>query len=278
LAPKLVHPKKVIIMRYLKKYAFVALLSARSNVAYTAEVMSRVVFMGVMLYIFSQLWHHAFSGSGSSRLGGFSIEQMLWYLTLTEAFMLSAPRVAMSVDLDVRSGAIVNYLQRPLSYPLYSLANNLGERLVRFLVNLLAGSVVTTILVGLPHFTFQGLLFFVVAITFAFIVDFLASFLVGLGAFWLEDTTGLFLIYWRLLVLLGGLLFPLTILPDNVRVIFECLPFAAIVYGPAKVLLDPDPLQFASVFARQLFGLALFGSLVSIVYGIASKRVFVNGG
>lgn len=265
-------------MRYLRKYAFVALLSARSNIAYTAEVMSRVVFMGVILYIFSQLWHHTFAVCGSNRLGSFSIEQMLWYLTITEAIMLSAPRVTMNVDLDIRSGAVISYLQRPLSYPLYCLANNLGERFVRFVVNLAAGSVVATVLVGLPHFSQQGIMFFAIAVPFAFTVDFLASFLIGLGAFWLEDTSGLFLIYWRLLVLLGGLLFPLTILPDAVRIVFECLPFSALVYGPAKVLIDPDPWQFLSVFARQLSGLALFGFLVNYVYTKASKQVFVNGG
>lgn len=234
--------------------------------------------MGVILYIFSQLWHRTFAVCGAERLGSFSIEQMIWYLTLTEAIMLSAPRATMNVDLDVRSGALISYLQRPLSYPLYSLANNLGERFVRFVVNLAAGSAVASILVGLPHFSWPGALFFSIVLLLAFIVDFLACFLIGLGAFWLEDTTGIFLIYWRLLSLLGGMLFPLTILPDSVRVIFECLPFSVIVYGPAKILLDPEPLQFLSVLGRQLFGLALFGFLVNHVYAVASKRVFVNGG
>lgn len=265
-------------MRYLKKYAFVALLSARSNIAYTAEVMSRVVFMGVILYIFSQLWHRTFSVCGADRLGNFTVEQMIWYLTITEAILLSAPRVTMNVDLDVRSGAVISYLQRPLSYPLYSLANTLGERFVRFVVNLAAGTVVSVLLVGLPHFSLQGFLFFAVLAPLAFTVDFLASFLIGLGAFWLEDTSGLFLIYWRLMVLLGGLLFPLSILPDGVRFVFECLPFSAMVYGPARVLLDPDPLQFLSVLGRQVFGVVLFGFLVNRVYAKASSRVFVNGG
>lgn len=265
-------------MSVLRKYAFVALLSARSNVVYLAEVLSRVVFLGLILYIFSCLWHVVFKSSGSGRLGDLTLEQMIWYLTTTEAIILSAPRVAATVDSDVRSGTLVNYLQRPLSYPLYSLAHNFGERGVRFLVNLLVGAFVSTLLVGLPQLSWQGVLFFLVSIPLAFTVDFLACFLIGLGAFWLEDTTGIMLIYSRLSMMLGGMLFPLTLFPDGVRQVLEWLPFAAVLYGPARLLVNPSPSDFVLVLAHQLIGLALFGVLVTVCYTQANKRVFVNGG
>lgn len=265
-------------MRVLRKYAFVALLSARSNVVYLAEVMSRVVFLGVMLYIFFQLWHAVFSQSGLTRLGGLTLQQMLWYLTVTEAIMLSAPRVSAAVDLDVRSGSLVNYLKRPVSYPLYSLASNLGERGVRFLVNLLVGAAVTILLVGLPQLSWQGLLFFTAAIPFAFIVDFLACFLVGLGAFWLEDTSGVFLIYSRVSMIFGGLLVPLSLFPDGVRRVLEYMPFAAVIYGPAELLVSPSPALFASLLFRQLLGITVLSLFVFAVYKQAGRRIFVNGG
>lgn len=265
-------------MRVVRKYAFVALLSARSNVVYLGEVMSRVVFLAVILYIFSQLWRVVFSHCGTERLGDLSLPEMLWYLTIAEAISLSAPRVSASVDLDVRSGTLVSYLQRPLSYPLYSLANNFGERLVRFVLNFFVGASITTVLVGPPQVSWQAAASFALLVPLAFTLDFLACFLIGLGAFWLEDTSGIFLIYARLSMMLGGMLFPLTLFPDGVRNVLEWLPFASIIYAPAKMLIDPSSVQFFSVLSRQILGLAIMSMLVAWLYDRASKRVFVNGG
>lgn len=265
-------------MRVLRKYAFVVLLSARSNLVYLAEVCSRVVFLGLVLYIFSQLWHLVFKTMGTGRLGDLTLQQMMWYLTVTEAITLSAPRVAANVDLDVRSGTLVTYLQRPLSYPLYSLAYNFGERGVRFALNFFVGAVVSTLLVGIPSFTWQGAAFFAVAVPLAFVVDFLMCFMIGLGAFWMENTSGVFLIYSRINMIFGGMLFPLSLFPDGVRKVVEWLPFAAITYGPAKLLVSPTTTEFLSVLAKQSLALLVFGTLVYVVYNQASKRVFVNGG
>lgn len=265
-------------MRLLRKYVFVAVLSARSNVVYMAEVMSRVIFLSMMLYIFACLWRVVFRHSGPTCLGGIDLQQMVWYLTATEALYLSAPRVSASVDLDVRSGALVSYLQRPISYPLYSLSANFGERGIRFLVNLLVGAVVAGMLVGVPHLSLQSLVFFAVTTPLSMVVDFLACFLIGLGAFWLEDTSGLYLIYSKMIMILGGLLFPISLFPDGLRSVIEWLPFAAVMYGPAKMLVAPTSTEFISIVAHQVLGLLFFSLLVYVVYNRASKRVFVNGG
>jgi ABC-2 type transport system permease protein len=41
---------------------------------------------------------------------------MLWYLMMTESILLSAPRVSMEIDEDVRTGRLSVQLLRPLSY------------------------------------------------------------------------------------------------------------------------------------------------------------------
>ncbi len=115
----------------LRKYAWIGLTSARSNLAYLGEVATRVIFLGVILYIFLQLWRATYAQTGATQLGGLTLAQMLWYLAMTESIILSGPRVAQEVDQDVRTGALSIQLIRPLSYPLYRLWNTLGERLTR---------------------------------------------------------------------------------------------------------------------------------------------------
>ena len=62
--------------------------------------------MGAILYIFLRLWQVTYSETGASELGGLSLPQMLWYLVMTEAIVLSEPRVTDDVDQDVRTGAL----------------------------------------------------------------------------------------------------------------------------------------------------------------------------
>src|SRR6476659_5450627 len=136
----------------LRKYTWLGLIAARSNLAYLGEVVTRTLFLAVILYIFLQLWRVTYSETGALTLG-----QMLWYLAMTEAITLSTPRVAQEVDQDVRTGALAVQLIRPLDYPLARLWMTLGERLVRFGLNIVVGTVLALLLVGPIMFTPLGL-------------------------------------------------------------------------------------------------------------------------
>ena len=265
-------------MNVLRKYFWVSYTSARSNLAYLGEVSGRVIFLSVILYIFLCLWKETYGCTGEAQLGGLSISQMLWYLTITEAIILSAPKVSQMVDEDVRTGSFATYLLRPMSYPLYRLASALGERSVRFASNLLAGGVLTSLLVGPADLRPSGFILLLLTLPLAFVIDFLGTFLIGLGAFWLEDTSGLFLIYSRGTMLIGGVLLPLELYPVAVQPWLKALPFANVVYGPAKLFVNPSLTGLILVLARQFFGVALLGAAVYFTYRVVQRRVFVNGG
>ena len=53
----------------LRKYTWVGLTSARSNIAYLGEVATRAIFLGVILYIFLQLWRATYAQTGAQQLG-----------------------------------------------------------------------------------------------------------------------------------------------------------------------------------------------------------------
>lgn len=260
------------------KYFWIARTSAKSNLAYFAEIGSRVFFLGVILYIFLRLWQVTYGETGSHTLGGLSLPQMLWYLAITESIILSGPRVAQSVDQDVRTGAISIHFIRPLSYPLYCLFNTLGERSVRFLVNVSVGALISVVFVGFIPLNPVGIFYFLTVLPLAFVIDFLGNFLIGLAAFWLEDTNGLVLIYSRLTMILGGMLIPLELFPDSWQGILRMLPFSAIVYGPARLFVSPGLHFYQDVLARQVVACVVFACAVAIVFRIASRRVFANGG
>jgi ABC-2 type transport system permease protein len=262
----------------ITKYTWISYTAIRSNLAYLGEVLSRMTFMAVILYTFMRLWTVVYSGTGTQRLGGLTLQQMIWYLMLTESMVLSAARVSMEIDEDVRTGRIAVQLLRPLSYSLSRLAQVLGERVVRFVVTILTGTVIATLLVGPISVSLSGIAMFLIVLPFAFVVDFLGYFGIGLCAFWLESTVGLTLIYSRLTMLLGGMLLPMEVFPQGLQAIARWLPFAGIVYGPARVFVSADESVFLHTLATQAVALIWLGAAVLIIQRTAIARIQSNGG
>jgi len=262
----------------ITKYTWIGYTAARSNLAYVGEVISRAAFMAVILYIFMRLWTVVYAEAGASRLGGFTIQQMIWYLVLTESIMLSSPRVSMEIDEDVRTGRLSVQLLRPLSYALTRLAQTLGERIVRFAVNLFAGTAVVLILVGPIRPSLSGLIMFTFLLPVAFVVDFLGYFAIGLCAFWLESTAGLMIIYSRFTMLAGGMLMPLEVFPPRLQSIARRLPFSSMVYGPARLFVAGGTDVFRQTLIMQIAGLFLFGGIVLGLQRLAFKRIQNHGG
>jgi len=262
----------------LRKYTWVGFTAARSNSAYLSEVLTRILFMVVVLFIFLHLWRATYGQTQSDQLGGLTLAQMLWYVSMTEALTLSTPVITREVDQDVRTGALAVQLTRPLNYPLYRLFMALGERAVRFPINMLVGAAVAWLLVGPIPFTVGGLLLFAVSLPFAFVLNFLGLFLIGLGAFWMEDTSGLFLIYSRVTMILGGMLIPLELFPEGWQSILKILPFSSMVYGPAHLFVQPDPAFLADLLVRQGAAIIVFAVVIVVLYRAAIKRINANGG
>jgi ABC-2 type transport system permease protein len=260
------------------KYAWVGLTAARSNLAYPGEVAARTLFLAVILFIFLQLWRVTYAETGAERLGGLTLVEMLWYLAMTECIALSTPRVAWEVDQDVRTGALAVQLIRPLSYPLYRLSVSLGERAVRYAMSAVVASLVALAFVGPIGVSATGLALFVTALPLAFVLDFLAYLLIGLGAFWLEDTTGLALIYSRVTMILGGMLLPLELFPDALHTAARLLPFSLVMYGPARLFVRPDVAFMAELLLKQAVFILVLAGAVVLVHRAAMRRLFTNGG
>ena len=265
-------------MRETTKYLWIACITARSHLAYSREVIGRIAFLTVMLYVFSRVWLAVYGTGGGKLVVGLSLAQMVWYLVATEAVVMSSPRTWVEVEQDVRTGRLAVQLIRPLSYVLSHLAKALGERIPRFVTTLVVGSAIAAVIVGPIPWTFSGIAMFLAILPIAFLLDFLASFLVGLSAFWLESVNGIALLYMRAVMLLGGLIIPLEIYPEVLQAIFKRLPFASMIYAPGRMFVDPQAAMFFDAVLAQVMALIAFAGIVVAVQSVALKRVFTNGG
>jgi ABC-2 type transport system permease protein len=269
---------KPACLKNISKVAWVGYTAARSDLAYAAANVSRILFMTTVLFVFMRLWSVVYAGAGAERLGGLTQSQMLWYLVATESILMSMPRLWYEVDQEVRTGQLAVQLIRPMSYAAMHLGRSTGERTVRFLINLGAGSLVAWLLAGPIPFSIAGFGMFLIVLPLAFAIDFLGALLIGLCAFWLESTQGIALLYSRLMMLLGGLLLPLDVYPDAMQPFLRALPFAAILHAPGRMFVAPSAELFLQCLALQAGSLAVYGAAAYALHTLALRRLFVNGG
>jgi ABC-2 type transport system permease protein len=262
----------------IAKYLAVGRITLASQAAYLAEMLLRTLFLAMILYVFVQLWTVTYEALGRATVAGFSVAQMIWYLMITESILLSRPRMTTEIDAEVRAGDVAYQLIRPYDYVLFRLARYLAERLLRLAICLAIGTGLALLYVGPVPLAPGGLAAALAVLALGVAVDFAGAIAIGLCAFWVEDTQPLTLLYDRAIMLLGGLLLPLELLPDSLAGLLAGLPFQLLLYAPARLAVSGDLAPLPGALAQLAVTLALAAAAVRLIQGRAVRRLHGNGG
>ena len=266
------------MMRGVTRYGFVLWTAARQQWVYRAELAMRAIQMVLFMGVFMALWATAFGVSGRAELAGYTMAEMVWYLAMTETITLSSSRVFTEISEAVRAGNVAYALTRPLSYPLYQMANSLGNSAPRFLLNLLTAAIVVRLGTRQMAGSLPGIVAFLGTAALALLIDALIAVLIGLLAFWIEEVMPIFWIYQKLLFTVGGLFLPLEMFPDWLRRAAEWLPFQFITYVPARAFVAFEPEFVLRAVGGQAAYLVALTALVMLVWRRAQRRLVVHGG
>lgn len=256
----------------------IAGMGARRRFADLGEAALRASFVAVTIYIFAQLWRSVQRGA-EPRPGGHTVAELVWYLAFTEAIVFSTPsNWALEVDREVRTGDIAYRLARPLPYPLYHLAASLGERLPRFCACLAIGAASAFVTVGPIPLRPAAVAAALVTAALGVTVDEIVSLAISLSSFWVENTSGLHLLYRRATLLLGGALVPIEAYPAWLARLGRALPFRHLAAGPAGLFVGPDAGGFIALASTQIaLGAAALVPLIAI-YRFGLRQVSAQGG
>lgn len=263
-----------------RKAVAVARLLAANQLAYPGEVAAKALFVSVMMFIVTSLWRAVGEHHDVPAMTGMTIPQLIWYLAFTEAMYVSFSPVpdGLAVDREVRSGEIAYRLARPMGYATYHLAAHLGERSATFALKLMVTSAVALVLVGLPPLSPVAVAAALAAALLGFVADAAWMHAIAFVSFWVEDTYGLYLLYRRSMMLLGGLLIPLSAYPEWLRRVAEALPFRLILAGPARLFVAADAGGFLRLAGLQL-AFALAGvAVMALVCRAGLRRASAQGG
>lgn len=195
----------------------------------------RTVLQLLMVYF---IWWTVFQSQ--SQVFGYSQASILTYIlvaAIIRAVVLSSRTI--DVSGQINEGSVVNFLIKPLNFIYYYLSRDFADKLVNTLFAI--GELTIMFYLLKPQFIFQTnpltILLFVLAVLLGLFLYFSISFVIGLMAFWVENSWGPFFLIMIMLEGLGGGLFPIDILPKNVAATLLSTPFPYLVYFPAKVYL-----------------------------------------
>ncbi len=261
----------------MRKYLAIFKINLLNSLVYPAEIVTRAGMILVFMLVFYELWHVTYAASGSQVLNGLTLRDTMWYLMLAETLELGRPRMARVISQQVKDGSIAYLLNKPYDFLLYQMASGLGESLPRMGMLFCLGGALVWSLAGFPPPLSNWPLAFL-ALIGAWLLHFCVNGLIGLAAFVTEEVAPFEWIYQKLVFILGGMLIPLDFYPGWLQTLSKYLPFAYMMYGPAKLFVLPDLQFFIQIIIGQTLWLAALGGLLVVVFSWGMRRLAINGG
>ncbi|MBO3738487.1 ABC transporter permease [Actinoplanes flavus] len=220
--------------------------------------------------------------AAGQRPAGYTAEQLATYVWVGQGLLAVIGLWGWTELADrIRSGDIAADLLRPVPPLTGFLAADLGRALhgmlTRFVPPLLAGAVF------FPLHTpsrWQTVPLFAVSVVLAVVICFGCRFVVNATAYWLQDARGPITLWTLGAGVLGGLYFPLRLLPAELTVaLWVATPLPSLLQTPLDVIAERDgPALQAGLVALQVVWAVLILALGALVQRRAERRLVVQGG
>jgi len=261
----------------MKKYASIFKTQVINSLAYPGEILWRSLAILIFLWVFTFLWRVAYANADTDTLVGLTLQDTLWYLMLAETIELSRPRFAQAIAQSVKDGSIAYLLSKPYDFLLYQMSVNAGDTIFRFILTITFGSTLVWYMAGPPPDP-RGWPLTLIAIAAGWVINFCLTALIGLAAFVTEEVAPFEWIYQKFIFILGGMMIPIDFYPEWLQAISRATPFAYIMYGPARLFVDPSPERFLTLLAGQMIWIFSLGLIVTLLYRRGLRRLAINGG
>lgn len=260
----------------MSQYVALSEVGFREASAYRFDAAMTVVSSGIFLLLYYMVWESiAASGTLTS-----SVTEIMAYMVLGQVISNAVfVNVEPFIGAKVRKGTIVNELKRPISFRMHTYTYFVGRTLFN-VVSKAAPVIVLGILflnVPVPNVT-QGAAF-LFSLFLGYNMVFSLAYATGMLVFWTKVEWSLRVTRNMMQNLFSGVLFPLYLLPAQIRDVFNYLPFHAMADAPINIFLG----NTTGTALLHVYGIQLFWTLVILVAGEllwhrAKQNLSVQGG
>ncbi|GAB4371701.1 MAG: hypothetical protein Kow00128_19780 [Deltaproteobacteria bacterium] len=233
-------------MERMTKYWHVVRLVFLERMAYRANLVLEIIGGVLGSVIVVVLWTAIFRGAGTAQVGGYTLPEMVTYLLgagLINSFILTTaehPEASQAIQWGDLSGLLI----RPINPHYYWFARDLGNKIF-FLFLGFAGYLAVLLFFRdllLPPPGSAYLLYFLLSVGVASVVQFFVFQVLGLLSFWMENTYGIRFAARVIMEVVAGAIIPLSFFPQALQDLFLLLPFPLMIYLPMRIYLGKIPL------------------------------------
>ena len=242
-----------------------------------------IIFVGNLLYliVIYFLWKAIYASSGQEVVNGMTFSDTLIYLVLASAiFNFIEMYTVWEMGRAIQSGNMVLNLLKPMEYRKYLFWSFSGTFVTQFFFTFLPTFIIVAIVTnGSIQFGFN-LLYFVISIVMAIVINYNIDFFVGTICLYTESIWGINIMKQVLVLLLSGATVPIAFFPETFKKIVYCLPFQSIYNAPLSLLLGKDmPISEAmTTLGIQLLWCVVMMILSRLFWKSSLKQITVNGG
>jgi ABC-2 type transport system permease protein len=250
--------------------------------AYRAE--SFVWFVGdvVQPLVMVALWLAAYREV--DRIGAYTVDAMVSYYVLMLVFRtLLTPHPEWETSRSIREGDFGRHLLRPLPFDVFQLAGEFAWKGVRLFF--LTPTVIFLLLwQGERVLAAFGLRWelvpvFLASLVLSFLLSYYLRVAMGMLAFWISQTGGVFELFYVVQSFLSGLIIPLDIMPEAVQAATAFSPFPYFYFFPIQLAQGRLELaQAVQGLAIQAAWLVVSFLLMRLVFTLGVRRFSAYGG
>jgi ABC-2 type transport system permease protein len=187
------------------------------------------------------LWRAVFASREDSAIAGYSYNEMISYLLLTNisrAFS-SMPGLSTSIAQLIRTGELKKYLAQPIDMIGFYLLMRVAHKLVYYVIAAAPFALVFYLCRGF----FSGwpdpltMAAFLTSLVLAFLLGYFLEATIGMVGFWFLEVSSLLFVYQLFSFFMSGQMFPIDILPEGIQKLVFALPLPYLAYFPVAVFL-----------------------------------------
>lgn len=249
------------------------------NLQYVMNIIIGFITYFMVLFVFICLWNYIYSDP-SKLINGYNMEQMIWYVILTETLWFGSRNATLSRQItdDIKSGTIAYGINKPYHYILYIIAKYLGEIALKMVLFVAAGVVIGCSFLGpLQGFRLYHLPFILLASLLGIMINAFIKMAISVLSFWIEDAIPFHWIYDKLIIVVG-MLFPVEMFPAWAQPAVKASPIYVVTYGPVKLMIDFSYEVFLRVLAVQAVYFIVSLLVLMLLFQRGVKKLNVNGG
>lgn len=264
----------------MNKYLGVFKTSFKQECDAIFDALFRCIMYTLFTYIVIELWSYIYGNGNQKIINGYSLVQMLWYLIIGECLVNSSKCVQITRDIsnEIKSGSISYKLNKPYNFYLYSISSFMAKTCFISLFTVPTAIIIGIIFAGVPvTFTPAQILPCILIFLFSAFISWCLYGVVGLIAFWTQDSNPYYWVVSKTFLLLGTL-FPVSFFPGWLQPIIKFSPIYSIMSGPASLVASFSWGAFATILLSQIIWCTIILLLGIGLFNLGRRRVTSNGG